>query len=59
MEKKTRIEKGLSPSEARKETEEFALILGKTKGMNKEEKLAFCNQCEELEEFFKKTNYKL
>jgi hypothetical protein len=54
MEIKNRVQKGMDPTEARKETEEFALILGKTKGMNKEEKLLFCSYCEEIENLYKR-----
>lgn len=40
---------------ASKETVEFALILGKLKGMNTEEKLSFASFCEEIESQLQKT----
>ncbi len=44
-----RIKSGKKPSVAIKETLDFALILGKLGGMNKDEKLSFFTFCEDLE----------
>jgi hypothetical protein len=52
MEINNRIRKGTPPDKATKETIDFALILGKLKGMNTEEKLSFCNFCENIERIY-------
>lgn len=55
FQKNSKIENKADASNISKETVEFALILGKLKGMNTEEKLSFASFCEDVEKQLQET----
>jgi hypothetical protein len=50
MEMNNRLRRGMTPSEARQSVEEFAQVLGKTKGLTPQQMLDFRLKCAEMEE---------
>lgn len=55
FQRSSKIENKADASNISKETVEFALILGKLKGMNTEEKLSFASFCEDVEKQLQET----